>query len=51
MIPMARPLRLQFPGTVYPVMSGGIERRPIVRDDADHNRWIDWLRPTVENYG
>ncbi len=45
---MARPLRLQFPGAIYHVMSGGIERRPIVRDDADRKRWIEWLRRTVE---
>lgn len=45
---MARPLRLQFPGAVYHVMSRGIERRPIVRDDADRKRWIQWLQRTVD---
>jgi len=48
---MARPLRLQFPGAIYHVMSRGIERRPIVRDDTDRQRWVDWLRRTVETYG
>ena len=42
MMAMARPLRLQFPGEIYHVMSRGIERRPIVRDDADRKCWIDW---------
>ena len=51
MVRMARPLRLQFPGAICHVMSRGIERRPIVPDDADRQRWIDWLRRTVETYG
>ena len=47
---MARPLRLQFPGALYHVMSRGNERRPIVRDDADRQRRLEWLRWTVETY-
>jgi len=31
---MARPLRIQFPGAVYHVISRGNERKPIVRDDG-----------------
>jgi REP element-mobilizing transposase RayT len=48
---MARPLRIEFPGAHYHVMSRGIERRAIVRDDADRRKWIDWLRRTVQTYG
>jgi len=48
---MARPLRLQFAGALYHVMSRGNERRPIVRDDADRFKRLDWLRRTVETYG
>jgi len=48
---MARPLRIQFPGALYHVMSRGNERRPIVRDDADRCKRLDWLRRTVEVYG
>jgi len=48
MLRMAHPFRLQFPGAIYHVMSRGIERRPILCDDADRQRWIDWLRLTVE---
>lgn len=48
---MARPLRIEFPGALYHVLSRGNERRPIVRDDADRRKRIDWLRRTVETYG
>ena len=48
---MARPLRLQFPGALYHVMSRGIERRAIVRDDRDRKRRLHWLERTVETYG
>lgn len=47
---MARPLRLEFPGAVYHVMSRGNERKPIARDDADRNKRLDWLRRTVQTY-
>ena len=48
---MARPLRIEYPGAHYHVMSRGNERRPIVRDDADREKRLDWLRRTVETYG
>ena len=48
---MARPLRIEFEGALYHVMSRGNERRRIVRDDADRTRRLDWLRRTVETYG
>ena len=47
---MARPLRIQFPGALYHVMSRGNEKQPIVRDDIDRAKRIDWLRRTVETY-
>ncbi|OHB66193.1 MAG: hypothetical protein A2V70_12670 [Planctomycetes bacterium RBG_13_63_9] len=48
---MARPLRIEFAGALYHVMSRGNERRRIVRDQADYRKRIDWLRRTVETYG
>ena len=48
---MARPLRIEYPGALYHVMSRGNERRPIVRDDADRQKRLDWLRRTVQTYG
>ena len=48
---MARPLRIEYAGALYHVMSRGNEQRPIVTDDADRRRRLDWLRRTVETYG
>jgi putative transposase len=48
---MARPLRIEFPGALYHVMSRGNERKPIARDDVDREKRLDWLRRTVETYG
>ncbi len=48
---MARPLRIEFCGALYHVMSRGNERRRIVKDDEDRDGRADWLRRTVETYG
>jgi len=48
---MARPLRIEFPGALYHVISRGNERRAIVRDEGDRRKRVDWLRRTVETYG
>lgn len=32
---MARPMRSEFPGSLYQVMSRGSQRRDIVRDESD----------------
>ena len=48
---MARPLRIEFAGAVYHVMSRGNARQDIVLDDADREKRRDWLRRTVEVYG
>jgi len=48
---MARPLRIEFAGALYHIMSRGNERKAIVRDDADREKRLDWLRRTVQTYG
>ena len=48
---MSRPLRIEFAGALYHVMSRGNERSDIVRDDHDRQKRLDWLRRTVETYG
>lgn len=48
---MARSLRIEFPGAIYHVTSRGNAWQDIVRDDADREKWLDWLRRTVETYG
>ena len=48
---MARPLRIEYEGALYHVMSRGIERRDIVADDRDRVRWLHWLERAVDTYG
>ena len=48
---MARPLRIEFPGALYHVMSRGNGRGRIVRDDVDREQRLDGLRRSVEIYG
>lgn len=48
---MSRPLRIEYPGALYHVMSRGNDRRNIVRDDMDRDRWVRWLSRTVQTYG
>ena len=45
---MARPLRIEMPDGVYHVISRGLERRAIVRDDADRDRWLALLGRMAE---
>lgn len=47
---MARPLRIQFPHAVYHVTARGNERKPIVRDDDDRERFVQTLARTVQQY-
>jgi len=47
---MARPLRIEYADALYHVMSRGNDRRPIVKDDADRTRRLEWLSRTVEIY-
>jgi hypothetical protein len=48
---MARPLRVEFDGAVYHVMSRGIEGRSIVLGDEDRDGWLDTLARTAERFG
>lgn len=48
---MARPLRIAYPGAVYHVTARGNARQPIVRDDADRQRFVATLTDTVTQYG
>lgn len=44
---MARPLRLEFPGGLYHVISRGNERAPIFLDDVDRRDFLDLLSSVV----
>jgi putative transposase len=48
---MARPLRIEYAGALYHVISRGNEQRRIVTDDADRRKRLEWLRRAVETYG
>lgn len=47
---MSRPLRLQFEGAFYHVMSRGNERKPIFRDDKDREAFLGILKDTQQTY-
>lgn len=47
---MARPLRILFPHAVYHVTARGNERKPIIRDNDDRERFVQTLARMVEQY-
>ncbi len=48
---MARPLRIQFPGAIYHVMSRGNARQTVFLDAPDYQRFLDGLARTVARFG
>lgn len=46
-VPMARPLRLEFPGAVYHITARGNARQDIVVDDVDRECFVDLLEREV----
>jgi REP element-mobilizing transposase RayT len=48
---MARPLRIEYTGAIYHVMSRGNARQAIFRDDVDRQKLLDGLEDTVIRYG
>jgi REP-associated tyrosine transposase len=47
---MARQPRIEYPGALYHVISRGIERRGLFRDDADRKRYLSYLERAVERF-
>ena len=47
---MARPLRIEYPGAFYHVISRGNRREPIVTDDRDRERFISYLSRMVGQF-
>lgn len=45
---MPRPLRLEYPGAIYHLMSRGDHRQDIFRDDQDRHRFISTLAEACE---
>ncbi len=48
---MARPLRIEFPGAIYHVMSRGNARQAIFQDDLDRESLLEDLEDTVVRCG
>lgn len=48
---MARPLRIEYAGAIYHVLSRGDRREAIVRDDADRSRFFELLERTCQRTG
>jgi len=48
---MARPLRIEYAGAIYHVMSRGNARQAILRDDRDRQMLLDGLEDTVVRCG
>jgi REP element-mobilizing transposase RayT len=51
MTPMARPLRLEFPGAVYHLTARGNARQRIFDDDGDRRRFLDLFGCEVQQQG
>ena len=45
---MARPLRIEFPGALYHVISRGNAKQDIFLDDGDRHQFLDALSETAE---
>jgi REP-associated tyrosine transposase len=48
---MARPLRIEYPGAIYHVLSRGDRRQAIVRNDGDRNLFLELLARTCKKTG
>jgi putative transposase len=44
---MGRPIRIEFPGATYHVMSRGVDQRPTFQDDLDRELFLDKLGELV----
>jgi putative transposase len=44
---MSRPVRVEFPGASYHVMSHGVSGTPTFLDDLDHRTFLDSLKEFV----
>ena len=49
-MPMARPLRIEYPGAFYHVTARGNERKDIFRDERDRERFFVYLETAVFRY-
>jgi REP element-mobilizing transposase RayT len=48
---MARPLRIEYPGSLYPITNRGNERKDIFLDDKDRIRILEILSYYHDRFG
>jgi putative transposase len=48
---VARQARIEYPGALYHVICRGIERRDLLRDDVDRERYLALLEKSVGRFG
>jgi putative transposase len=48
--PMARPLRIQYPGALYHVTNRGNERKALFKDDVDREAFLKILSQSIATY-
>ncbi|PLX99741.1 MAG: hypothetical protein C0623_08620 [Desulfuromonas sp.] len=48
---MARPLRIEYPGAFYHVISRGNEKKEIFKTRRDRERFLEYLESAVNRYG
>ena len=48
---MARPLRIEYAGAIYHVMSRGNARQKVFFDERDYGRFLEGLEATVDKFG
>ena len=47
---MARPLRIEYEGAFYHVMNRGLERREILQEERDYEKFLELLGDTHQQY-
>lgn len=45
---MARPLRIEYPGALYHIMSRGNGYQNIFKDDKDRHKFLNWIQDAAE---
>lgn len=47
---MARPLRVEYPGALYHVISRGNDKKDLFLSDCDRNKFLCWLEDAVQHH-
>lgn len=50
LLPMSRPLRIEYPGAVYHVTSRGNEKKPVFKTDRDRQNFLNTLQHVNKRY-